>query len=160
MKSTVKGILVTQASTLRLIGAAVLLGIVTFAVGCSSESTTPQEIADEGLAIIRHVDMNATPEAKLHAAEELLRHAKKYSELMSRSTDTEYLATVEDFQRHERRAMAVLMRMAAEEYVEHRDMEKARTVYQSMLEAFPDADGPIRRSAMSALNTLEMDLSH
>jgi hypothetical protein len=143
------------------IGTAVLLSIITAALGCTVEPTTAQQIADEGLAIIQHVDVKAAPEAKLHTADELLRHAKKYEQLMSRSTDPQYSWKVEAFQLHERKAVAVLMRLAAEEYVQSRDMAKARTVYNSMLEIFPDTDneGPIRRSAMSALNTLEMDLA-
>jgi hypothetical protein len=143
------------------IGTATLLSIVTFSAGCYAEPTTLQQVADEGLAIIRRLDLNAAPEAKLHAAEALLRHAEKYSQLMSRSTDMQYTAKARDFQRHEREAVAVLMRMAAEEYVQRRDMPKARTVYHSMLETFSDTDtdGAIRRSAMSALNTLEMDLA-
>jgi hypothetical protein len=143
------------------IRAAALLGILIFVGGCPAEPTTPEQMADEGLAIFRHVNLNAAPEAKLHAAEELLRHADKYNRLMSRSTDIQYTAKAHGFQRHEREAVAVLMRMAAEEYVQRRDMPRAQTVYHSMLETFPDTDdeGPIRRSAMSALNTLEMDLA-
>ena len=103
--------------------------------------------------------MNAAPEAKLDSADDLLKHTEKYNHL--RSTDTQYSAKAEEFQRHERKAVAVLMRMAAEEYIEHRDMPKARTVYHSMLESFLDTDneGSIRRSVMFALNNLEVDLS-
>jgi hypothetical protein len=142
------------------IRAAALLGILTIAAGCPAEPTA-QQMADEGQDIIRQVDMNAPSEAKLHAADRLLRHAEKYSQLMGRSSDARYSAKAHGFQRHEREAAAVLMRLAAEEYVQNRDMPKARTVYHSMLETFPDTDNeaPIRRSAMAALNILEMDLA-
>jgi hypothetical protein len=101
-------------------------------------------------------DFSASPESKLTEAQALLAHAEEYEPLIRHPPSAIERARAERFQREEREAAAMLMRTAAEDYVNQQDIGRARTVYRSLLDVFPETDyGAIHRGAQSALNYLE-----
>ena len=139
----------------KLVVVALLPGIVTFAGGCAMHWSGLAAMADEGRAVIRQGDLTAEPGAKLRAGEATLAHADKYDQLINRSTNPQYTAEAKRVQREEREAAALLMRTAAEEYVKQQNIEQARGVYKLILDSFDAKEyGPVRRSALSALNNL------
>ena len=123
--------------------------------GCPVESSPLQDMADEGLGLTKGVQFSSPPEVKLHTAQDLLTHASKYDQLISRSTAPDYTAKAHRVQHQEREAAAILMREAAADYAKRQDMAKARAVYQSIVTNFPEEEYlPIRRAAESALHQL------
>jgi len=132
-----------------------IAGLLIVLSGCAVESSPLQDMADEGLVITKGVPFSAPPEVKLHTAQDLLTHASKYDQLISRSTAPAYTAKAHRIQHQEREAAATLMREAAADYAKRQDMAKARAIYQSIVTNFPEEKyGPIRRAAESALTQL------
>ena len=112
-------------------------------------------MADEGLGLTKGVQFSSPPEVKLHTAQDLLTHASKYDQLISRSTAPDYTAKAHRVQHQEREAAATLMREAAADYAKRQDMAKARAIYQSIVTNFSEEEYlPIRRAAESALHQL------
>jgi hypothetical protein len=131
------------------------VGLLIALSGCAAESSPLQDMADEGLGLTKGVQFSSSPEAKLQTAHDLLTHASKYDQLISRSPALDYTAKAQRFQRQEREAAATLMREAAADYSKRNDVGKAREVYHSILTSFPEKEyGPIRQAADSALTQL------
>ena len=132
-----------------------IAGLLIVLSGCAMESSPLQDMADEGLGLTKGVRFWSPPEVKLHTAHDLLTHASKYDQLISRSTAPGYTAKAQRVQRLEREAAATLMREAAGDYAKRQDIAKARAVYQSIVTSFTEEEyGPIRRAAESSLHQL------
>lgn len=121
---------------------------------CTGTPSPLEPIANEGLAIMKRVNFESPPEAKLQTAQELVTHASRYETLAGDPTTTTSLEAAR-FRHNERGAAATLMRDAADDYETHRQPEKARDVYQLILRTFTDArEAHIRQSADSELSRL------
>jgi len=140
------------------VASALVITMVTMALGCVSKPTPLQQMAEEGRYLVEHVDVTTAPEAKLEAAEELLIHANQYGRVMSQPSAPEDAVKAQLFQHQEREAAALLMRTAAEDYVKHDKVRKARVIYQSIIDTFSEEPyRRIQRSAQSALNYLDIN---
>jgi hypothetical protein len=112
-------------------------------------------LATKGLSLTKRVEFGSAPEAKLQTAQDLLSHASKYDQLISRSTELSYSAKAHGLQRQEREAAALLMREAAADYAKRKDVTKAREIYQFLFTTFPEDEyRSIRRGAESSLKQL------
>lgn len=129
-----------------------------FAAGCATHWVGLTKIADEGRGVIRQGQLTAEPEATVGLAEAILSHADKYDQLINRSTDSRYIVEAQQIQRDEREAAALLLRVAADNYVAQHKVEKARAVYYLIVESFGQKEyEPVRQSARSALTSLGSD---
>jgi len=139
----------------RVVPLRLFIGMLLFLSGCAAEPSPLKDMADEGLGITKGVPFSASPEVKLQTAQDLLTHASKYDQLISRSPTLDYTAKAQRFQRQEREAAATLMREAAADYAKRKDMGRAREIYQSIVTGFPEEEyRSIRRAAESSLNQL------
>lgn len=122
--------------------------------GCSATPSPLEPIANEGLAIMKRVNFESTPDAKLQTAQELVTHASRYETLAEDPVTTTSLEAAR-FRHNERGAAATLMRDAADDYETHRQPDKARDVYHLILKTFTDTrEAHIRQSADAELSRL------
>jgi hypothetical protein len=90
-------------------------------------------------------------------AKQLLQHAKQYDPVVSGAAEQESMKA-RRFQRQEREKAATLMREAAEDYTKQHDLPKARAVYQSVIEQYPEDEyRHIRTAAETSLRRLETE---
>lgn len=126
--------------------------------GCVTPESPLQQVASEGHHILQTMRPGAGPDEKVRTAHELLLHAQKYEQLIFRSPGPDYTARAVRFQREEKETAAKLLSIAAEEYAQQKAVDRARAVYQVLLDRFDqDNERAIRRNALSALNRLQIE---
>ena len=124
-------------------------------VGCTGSPTPLKPTADDGLAIMKRVNFESPPEAKLQTAQDLLSHAEEYDRRLTSSSSAETKMEAQRFRRSERATAAILMRDAGADYVRQQQTDKARDVYRSIITIFTgENEVSFRRGAEAALQRL------
>jgi hypothetical protein len=132
---------------------AIAVGLVVAA--CTGSSSPLKPTADEGLAIMKRVTFESSPEAKLQTAHDLLTHAEQYDRQVTASSSTNTKMEAQRFRRSERATAAILMRDAGADYVRQQRTDRARDVYQSIITIFTgENEVSFRRGAEAALQRL------
>ena len=132
---------------------AIAVGLVIAA--CTGSSSPLKPTADEGLAIMKRVTFESSPEAKLQTAHDLLTHAEQYDRQVTASSSTNTKMEAQRFRRSERATAAILMRDAGADYVRQERTDRARDVYQSIITIFTgENEVSFRRGAEAALQRL------
>jgi hypothetical protein len=132
---------------------AIAVGLIVAA--CTGSSSPLKPTADEGLAIMKRVTFESSPEAKLQTAHDLLTHAEQYDRQVTASSSTNTKMEAQRFRRSERATAAILMRDAGADYVRQQRTDRARDVYQSIITIFTgENEVSFRRGAEAALQRL------
>jgi hypothetical protein len=132
---------------------AIAVGLVVAA--CTGSPSPLKPTADEGLAIMKRVTFESSPEAKLQTAHDLLTHAEQYDRQITASSSTNTKMEAQRFRRSERATAATLMRDAGADYVRQQRTDRARDVYQSIITIFTgENEVSFRRGAEAALQRL------
>ena len=132
---------------------AIAVGLVVAA--CTGSSSPLKPTADEGLAIMKRVTFESSPEAKLQTAHDLLTHAEQYDRQVTASSSADTKMEAQRFRRSERATAAILMRDAGADYVRQQRTDRARDVYQSIITIFTgENEVSFRRGAEAALQRL------
>jgi hypothetical protein len=125
-------------------------------LGCTGAPSLFQPTIDEGLAIMKRVNFESPPEAKLQTAQELLDHAEQYERQITTSSPSDTRAEAQRLRRGERATASILMRDAASDYARQRQVSKARDTYRSILSTFSEEyEASFRESAEAALHGLD-----
>ncbi|WP_447600223.1 hypothetical protein [Nitrospira sp. Nam80] len=121
-------------------------------IACAGPPTPLKPTADDGLAIMKRVNFESPPEAKLRTAQDLLTHAEEYDRQLTPSSTTETKMEAQRFRRSERATAAILMRDAGADYLRQHETDKAREVYRSIITTFTgENEISFRRGAEAAL---------
>jgi bacterioferritin (cytochrome b1) len=131
--------------------------VVTFVIlGCAGPPNPFQPTIDQGLVIMKNVNFESSPEAKLQTARELLAHAEQYARQVLASSPSDTRREAERLRRGERATASILMRDAASDYVKQQQPAKARDTYRSILATFTEEyEQSFRDGAEAALRQLE-----
>jgi hypothetical protein len=125
-------------------------------LSCTGAPSPFQPTIDEGLAIMKRVNFDSPPEAKLQTAQELLAHAEQYERQITASSPIDTRREAERLRRGERTTASILMRDAASDYANRQQPAKARDTYKSILSTFSeDYETSFREGAEAALNDLD-----
>ena len=124
-------------------------------VACTGSPTPLKPTADDGLAIMKRVNFDSPPEAKLQTADDLLTHAEEYDRRLTPSSSAETKMEAQRFRGSERATAATLMRDAGADYVRQQQTDKARDVYRSIITTFTEENEvSFRTGAEAALQRL------
>ena len=123
--------------------------------GCMGAPTPLQGTADEGIAIMKRVNFESTPEAKLQTAQDLLAHAEQYDRQITATSSAATKMEAQRFRGSERATAAILMRDAGSDYAKQQRVDKAREVYRSIVMTFTgENEVSFRSGAEAALQRL------
>ena len=127
-----------------------------FLLSCAGTPSPFQPTIDEGLAIMKRVNFESTPEAKLQTAQELLAHAERYERQITEASPSDIRREAQRLRRGERATASILMRDAAADYAGQRQSVKARDTYRSVVSTFSEEyETSFRESAEAALKGLD-----
>jgi hypothetical protein len=122
---------------------------------CTATPSPFQPTIDESLGIMKGVNFESPPEAKLQTAQELLKHAEQYERQITASSPDDIRREAQRLRRGERATASILMRDAASDYAKQRQLDKARETYRSVLSTFSEEyEASVRQSAEGALKNL------
>lgn len=131
-----------------------------FVLGCAGPPNPFQPTIDQGLLIMKSVNFESPPEAKLKTAHELLAHAEQYGREIVASSPSDTRREAERLRRGERATASILMRDAASDYVKQQQPGKARDTYRSILATFTEEyEASFRDGAEAALRGLDEGLA-
>ena len=136
---------------------AMLVGLVSLLLlGCAGSPSPFQPTIDQGLAIMKRVNFESPPDAKLQTAEELLVHAEQYERQLTASSASDTRREAQRLRRGERATASILMRDAAADYAKQNQPDKARDLYRRIRTTFTgEYEASFRESAEAALKTLD-----
>ena len=136
--------------------AMLVIVVSSLLLSCTGSPSPFQPTVDEGLVIMKQVNFESPPEAKLQTAQELLAHAERYVGQVTAASPSETRSEAQRFRRGERTTASILMRDAAADYVKQRQTDKARGLYRSILSTFTEENEmSFRQAAEEALKRLD-----